>query len=157
VGASTSHNPMGLHGLLVGYLYRFFLAVYCQSVSLGDKLLETHDQKFFKLNTCFHSPYLTSSLTRGWVCNLLLLLALATTVIRRHESRGTREHIILSRRRDSPNLEDQVSVFISPQEQGGPYISPGTGFPFRRPLRLAELRWRYSTPSPHRSFSQRWL
>jgi hypothetical protein len=29
-----------------------------------------------------------------------------------------------------------------PQEQGGPVILPGTGFPFRRLLRLAGLRWR---------------
>jgi hypothetical protein len=26
---------------------------------------------------------------------------------------------------------------------------PGTGFPFRRLLRLAGLRWRYSNPPPH--------
>jgi hypothetical protein len=31
-----------------------------------------------------------------------------------------------------------------PQEQGG----PGAGFPFRRLLRLAGLRWRYSNPPP---------
>jgi hypothetical protein len=36
-----------------------------------------------------------------------------------------------------------------PQEQVGPVIAPGTGFPFRRLLRLAGLRWRYSTPPPH--------
>jgi hypothetical protein len=35
------------------------------------------------------------------------------------------------------------------QEQDGPVISPGTGFPFRRFLRFAGLRWRYSTPPPH--------
>jgi hypothetical protein len=33
-----------------------------------------------------------------------------------------------------------------PQEQAGPVIPPGTGFPFGRLLRLAGLRWRYSTP-----------
>jgi hypothetical protein len=33
--------------------------------------------------------------------------------------------------------------------QGGPVIPPGTGFPFRRLLRLAGLRWRHSTPLPH--------
>jgi hypothetical protein len=38
-------------------------------------------------------------------------------------------------------------VYI-PQEQGGPVIPSGTGFPFRRLLRLAGLRWRYSTPPP---------
>jgi hypothetical protein len=33
--------------------------------------LETHDQIFFfLLNSCGNSPYVTSSLTRGWVCLL---------------------------------------------------------------------------------------
>jgi hypothetical protein len=42
-------------------------AVYRQSVRLGAKILETHDQHFFfQLNTCDHSPYITSSLAR-WV------------------------------------------------------------------------------------------
>jgi hypothetical protein len=36
-----------------------------------------------------------------------------------------------------------------PQEQGGAVIPPGTVFPFRRLLRLAGQRWRYSTPPPH--------
>jgi hypothetical protein len=37
-----------------------------------------------------------------------------------------------------------------PQEQGGLDIPPGTGFPFRRLLRLAKLlQWRYSIPPPH--------
>jgi hypothetical protein len=40
------------------------------------------------------------------------------------------------------------SPYLYPQEQGGPVISPGTGFPFRRLLRLAGLRWKYSNPPP---------
>jgi hypothetical protein len=36
-----------------------------------------------------------------------------------------------------------------PQEQGGPVITPGTGSPFRRLLRLAGLRCRYWSPPPH--------
>jgi hypothetical protein len=35
-----------------------------------------------------------------------------------------------------------------PQVQGGQVIAPGTGFPFRRLLRLAGLRWRVSNPPP---------
>jgi hypothetical protein len=31
VGASTSHNPMGLHGLLQGYLYLLFFGLYLQT------------------------------------------------------------------------------------------------------------------------------
>jgi hypothetical protein len=64
------------------------------------------------------------SLTRRWVCRLKLLLALARAVILGSESSGTRDHILLSQIRD---------------------------FPFRRILRLAGLRWRYSTPPPHRN------
>jgi hypothetical protein len=35
-----------------------------------------------------------------------------------------------------------------PQEQGGPVITLGTWFPFRRLLRLTGLRWRYLGPPP---------
>jgi hypothetical protein len=59
------------------------------------------------------------SLMRGRVCSLQLLLALASAVTLGSESRGTRDHNLLSQIRD---------------------------FPFRRLLRLAGLRWRYSTP-----------
>jgi hypothetical protein len=61
------------------------------------------------------------SLTRGRVCNLQLLLVLASAVILGSESRGTRDHILLSQIPD---------------------------FPFRRLLRLAGLRWTYSTQPP---------
>jgi hypothetical protein len=40
------------------------------------------------------------SLTRGWVCRLQVLLALASAVILGPESRGTRDHILLSQIRD---------------------------------------------------------
>jgi hypothetical protein len=54
--------------------------------------------------------------------SLQLLLAFASAVILESESRGTPDHVLLSQIRD---------------------------FPFRRLLRLAGLRWRYSTPPPH--------
>jgi hypothetical protein len=61
----------------------------------------------------------------------------------RSESRGTIDHILLSQIRDSPNLEGQVPVFTYiPQEQGGPVLPPGTGFPFRVLLRLDGLHTR---------------
>jgi hypothetical protein len=50
-------------------------------------------------------------------------VVLASAVIFLSESRGTRDHILFSQIRD---------------------------FPFRRLLRLAGLRWRYSTPPPDR-------
>jgi hypothetical protein len=43
------------------------LAVYRESVRLGAKPLETHDQRFFFGG---NSPYVTSSLTRKWDCLL---------------------------------------------------------------------------------------
>jgi hypothetical protein len=61
-------------------------------------------------------------LTRGRVCHLQILLALASAVILGSESREPRDHILLSQIGD---------------------------FPFRRLLRLGGLRWKYSTPPPH--------
>jgi hypothetical protein len=58
------------------------------------------------------------SLTRRRVCRLQLLLVLASAVILGSGYRGTRDHILLSQIRD---------------------------FPFRRLLRVAGLRWKYST------------
>jgi hypothetical protein len=103
---------------------------------------------FFQLKTCGNSPYVTSSLTRGRVCRLQLLLALASAVILRSESRRTHDRILLSQIRDSLNLEDQVLVVISPRNRVT-RLFPGSGFPFRRLLRLAGLRLRYLNPPPH--------
>jgi hypothetical protein len=52
------------------------LVVHLQSVRLGAKPLETHDQSFLflQLNPCDHSPYVTSSLTKGWICLLWVCL-----------------------------------------------------------------------------------
>jgi hypothetical protein len=73
---------------------------------------------FRQLRVCWYG---TLSLTRGRLSRLQLLLVLASAVILGSESLGTRDHILLSHIRD---------------------------FPFRRHLRLARLRWRYSPPSP---------
>jgi hypothetical protein len=57
------------------------------------------------------------SLTRGRVCRLQLLLALANAVIPGSESRWTHDHILLSQIRHSPNLVGQVPVFIPPRNR----------------------------------------
>jgi hypothetical protein len=62
------------------------------------------------------------SLTRVWICHLQFLLVFTSAVILRSESLGTRDHNLPSQIRD---------------------------FPFHRLLRLAGLRWRYSTPLPY--------
>jgi hypothetical protein len=62
-------------------------------------------------------PYVTSSLMRGWVCRLQLLLAFASAVILRSESRETHGQILLSQIRGSSNLEEEVLIFISPRNR----------------------------------------
>jgi hypothetical protein len=56
-------------------------------------------------------------LTRGRVCPLQLLLTLASAVILGSESRESSDYILLSQIRESPNLEGQVDVFISPRNR----------------------------------------
>jgi hypothetical protein len=63
--------------------------------------------------------------------------------------RDWRPHILLSEIRDFPHLEGQVPVFTSPRNRLAQIYAQGTAFPFRRLLRLAGLRWRYLTATPH--------
>jgi hypothetical protein len=48
-----------------------------------------------------------------------------------------------------PEPAGQGPRIYIPQEQGGPAIHPGIGFPFRRLLRFTGLRWRYRNPPLH--------
>jgi hypothetical protein len=66
------------------------LAVYRQSVRLGDKRMGL---------------------------SFTIAAVLASAVILMAESRRTHDHILLSQIRDSPNLEDQVRVFIYPRNR----------------------------------------
>jgi hypothetical protein len=92
-------------------------------------------------------------MAEGWVCSLQLLLVLARAVILMSESRGTHDHILHSQIRESPNLEGQVPVFISPQEKSGPVIPPGTEFCLR--IRCGENVYSEPLPSNERLFSLR--
>jgi hypothetical protein len=85
------------------------------------------------------------SVTRGRVCNLQLLMVLASEVIRRSQSHGTHDdvRIILSQIRESPTWNVKSTYFFIPQENGRPVLPPGTGFPFHH-LPLRGLGWRYS-------------
>jgi hypothetical protein len=95
----------------------------CRPVCLGiNHPSGAHDQIFItvtQLRVCWFGAL---SLMRGRVCPLQLLLALASASILWSESRGTRDHILLSQIWD---------------------------FPLRRLLRFAGLRCRYSTPPPY--------
>jgi hypothetical protein len=68
-----------------------------------------------QLNTCGYSPYVTSSLTRGWICRLQLLLVITSAVM--SESGGTHNHILLS------HME-------TPAGTGWPSCSPRHWVPF---------------------------
>jgi hypothetical protein len=83
----SSHYPFEVRSqseLL--YDWRFTAIQFVLATSL---LRLTTSNLIFELNTCGYSPYVTSSLTRGWVCRLQLLLVLASADILRFESRGT--------------------------------------------------------------------
>jgi hypothetical protein len=68
-----------------------------QSVSLG---VEPHLGLMTRYLLLFDSYGIVfcgaPSLTRGRICHLYMLLALASAVLLRSESHGTREHILLS-------------------------------------------------------------
>jgi hypothetical protein len=57
--------------------------IYHQSVHLGFKPLEIHEQRhfFYKLNLCCHSLYVTPFQMRRWVCLLWICLAFRQHVI----------------------------------------------------------------------------
>jgi hypothetical protein len=57
------------------------------------------------------------SLTGRRVCCSQLLLVLSSAFIPGSESRGTHDHILLSHIRDSPNLQGQVPLLISPRDR----------------------------------------
>jgi hypothetical protein len=71
----------------------------------------------FQLNTCGYSPYVTSSLMRGWVYRLQLLLGPRQ---RSHSQvcvpQGSWPHFTVSDSR-LPQPVNQVSVFISPRNR----------------------------------------
>jgi hypothetical protein len=90
----------------------------------------TSDQFFFLLEIFFRELrvryFVAHSLTRGRVCNLLLLLVLAAVPLG-SESRGTQDHILLSELLRLPQPGGPGPRIYIPQEQGGPDIPPGTG------------------------------
>jgi hypothetical protein len=57
-------------------------------------------------------------------------------------------HFTVSDTRDPPPGGSGPRIYVL-QEQGGPVITPSTGFPFRLLIRLVGLRWGYYKPPPH--------
>jgi hypothetical protein len=67
------------------------------------------------MNSYDNGTYVTSSLTRGWVCRLQLLMAFARAVIIMSESSETHDHILLSQIRDFPKPGGPGSGVYIPQ------------------------------------------
>jgi hypothetical protein len=87
------------------------------------------DQKFVTVRLLLVSWCGASSLTRGRVCRLQLLLDFASAAILGAESRGNHDHILLSQiRRLQPGRPD-LCIYVS-QWQGGPVIPPRHWVPF---------------------------
>jgi hypothetical protein len=137
----------------------FRLAV-SQSVCLGVEprpgLMTRYLFWIKKLQSC---PYGAPSLTRSRVC---LLPVIVGSIVHCHLYSYLQFALKLNHMYNiykasvSPGSVQQIlpyfwyrSPYLYPQEQGGPVIPPGTGLTFRSLLRLAGLRWRYSTPPPH--------
>jgi hypothetical protein len=94
--------------------------------------------------------FVAPSLTRGRVCNLQYncFWALTEQSLLGRSPAELNDHMLLSHLR-LPKPGGPGSRIYSPQEQGGPVIPPGTGFPLCRLLRLAGQRLSYSDPPPH--------
>jgi hypothetical protein len=114
----------------------------------------TCDQFFFLLEISFRQLlvccFVEPSLTRWRVCNLLyncFWFLPEQSLLSRSPAKLTTIFYYLIW--DSPNLEGQVPVFISPRNRVAQLYHPGTGLPFCRLLRLAGQRWKYSNPPPH--------
>jgi hypothetical protein len=97
-----------------------------------DRFFFLLEISFRQLRVCY---FVAPSLTRGRVCNLLvqLLLGLDRAITLVSKSHRTHDHILLSQLR-LPQPGGPGSRIYIPQEQGGPVIPPGTGFPFLSPL-----------------------
>jgi hypothetical protein len=129
------------------------LPVYRQSFRLSAKPLETHDQYFiFELNICCYNPHVTSSLTRGWVYRLQLLLALTSAVILRSEFPGTHDHILLSQTRDSATWRAR-SPELYPPGTGWPSYTPRHWVPFSSPPTTRRARGEVFEPASKRCSS----
>jgi hypothetical protein len=123
------------------------LAVYQQSVHLGVKPLETHDQSIYFSTE--HLRFLRNILSDDRM-DLSFTIAAGPRQSSHSQLRVLRDswpHFTVSDWRLPQPGGPGPRIYI-PQEQGGPVIGPGTGFHFRRLVRLAGLRWRYSTPPP---------
>jgi hypothetical protein len=124
------------------------LTVSRQSVRLDGKPLRLTSSNFiFQLNTSCCSLYVTSSLTRTWVCNLKLLLVLARAALR-----DSWPHFTVSvSRLPQPGGPGQI------RSQSQSYFT--TGFLPLRPMRKDFFQLNSCSNSPYviSSLTRRWV
>jgi hypothetical protein len=116
-----------------------------QFVLATSSLRLTTSNLIFQLNICVYRPILSCE-------RMGLSFTIAAGSRQRSHSqvrvsRDSLPYFTVSYSR-LPQPEGPGQRIYVAQEQGCLVIPPGTGFPFRRLLRLAEL-WRHSTPPPH--------
>jgi hypothetical protein len=120
---------------------------YRQSVRLGAKPLETHDQDFYFPIEHFRLWSLRNILSHKR--SGLLFTTDAGPRQRSHSQvRLTRDplpYFSVSDTRFPQTGGPGLRIYIS-QKQGDPVVPQGIGFPFRRLLRLAGPRWSIRTP-----------
>jgi hypothetical protein len=97
------------------------------SLSWRQSAWDSQPVIFFQLNTCGHSPYITSSLTRGSICCLQLLLALTSEVILRSKSHRTPFYCL--RIETLPSWRPR-SPYLYPSGTGWPGYTPRHWVPF---------------------------
>jgi hypothetical protein len=84
----------------------------------------------FQLNTNGYGPYITSSLTRGWVCLYSCCWASPAQSFSGPSITGLITTFYCLRFETLLTWRTRSSCI--PPEHGGPVIPPGIGFPFRR-------------------------
>jgi hypothetical protein len=110
----ATHSKLQLSGFKVKVMLKLMVS---RLVCLGVKHPSgAYDQIFItvrQMQVCCGAL----SLTRERVYRLQLLLILTSTVILGSKSGRTRDDILLSQIQDSPHLEGQVPIFISPRNR----------------------------------------
>jgi hypothetical protein len=124
-------------------------SILVSGANLGPVTNFSFAMKFFcrQLRLCY---YVASSLTRGRVCNLLLNCFWALpeqSLLSRSPAELTAIFYCLIW--DSPNLEGQVPVFISPINRVAQLYPRALGSLSVASYDSRGLRWRYSNPPPH--------
>jgi hypothetical protein len=121
------------------------------SPSWCQATFRAHDQLFFLLEIFFRQLqvyFVAPFLTWGWVCNLLLLLGLASAVPLGSETRRTWPYFIVPISETPPTWRARPP-YLYPPVTGCPSYTPGHWVPFFCLLWLTGLRWKYSNPPPH--------